>query len=441
MNEKLTQGPEAAKEMSRHTGAAAQQSGELARRIAQFPMFAWLGERLLEVQPWQLYTAKTLVDVHGDDPHGEAVARALGVDAAAAAEAVRAGDVRRRMRRKTGEPPPGKPLEERRRHVAVRILVRWLARLCSRRPRRADGTKLGVRAAALLATVTGPSREVEYAEDLEAHPRAHGRRMRLVESGRRAQVVSELDAMKRGELGPSASTRTLPARVCGATRRNHRRVAEARESFEADRFAARAQRLERQSVQGRMHNPQGIRKHLPLAEGRKARAIYHDRFKALSFLMGLPLVLRVRLFEAATQGGRRGRFGEEALRLYAFFAYLQFQAETPRPVVRREGFDRAVEGLSREALAVAFAWNPRSEQPFHANTISAMAAMLEEAGLVGRETPNSVKDAYKGVTGWALYIYRLRTAEQLNELLAALGEDWGARGAEDQVVIEGDASS
>ncbi len=40
-----------------------------------------------------------------------------------------------------------------------------------------------------------------------------------------------------------------------------------------------------------------------------------------------------------------------------------------------------------------------------------------------RESPNSKDDVYTGVTGWALYVYRLRNAEQLGELVKALGEE------------------
>ena len=112
----------------------------------------------------------------------------------------------------------------------------------------------------------------------------------------------------------------------------------------------------------------------------------------------------------------------ESRLLIAFYAYLLWQAEAPRPAMRRDGFDRAVEGLPREALAVAFVWNEFTQSPYHANTISRLARELEEAGLLVRETPNGDGEAYTGVTGWALYVYRLRNADQLAELLRALVE-------------------
>jgi hypothetical protein len=168
-----------------------------------------------------------------------------------------------------------------------------------------------------------------------------------------------------------------------------------------------------------LHNPAGV-KALPLHEGRKARRVAWEREETLRFLAGLPHTIRVRLFDVATRGGARGRFSEEARLMYAFYAFILWQSEAPRPTMRREGFDRAVEGLSREALAVSFVWNAFTSAPYHANTISMLARSLEEAGLLVRESPNSRSDVYTGVTGWALYVYRLRNAEQLAELLLAL---------------------
>ncbi|MFM2415310.1 MAG: hypothetical protein RL385_33 [Pseudomonadota bacterium] len=441
MDERLTYDLGTSKEMSRDEPRAAPEGSELARRNALFPAFVWLGSELAHVPEAKLLAARSLVELWGEDPRGEAVAKALGSDVVSVRGRARSVDVERRLRRRSGEAPAGKPLEERRRYVAVKILVRWLVRLMARRPRLPDGSVLDVRSSGILALVPGAQGGVEATQGVEAHPRASIRRVRAFDETQQKRVVAALDAMERGELGPSASTKPLPARVCAATRRNLRRASDARALYDEERFLLRAQKLERQSVGGRLYNPGSVRKRLPLAEGRKAREIYTQRTKALAFLRGLPLVIRARLLDAATKGGVRGRFGEEALRLYAFYAYLLFQAETPRPVIRRDGYDRAVEGLSREALAVAFVWNPRTEQSFHANTLSAMAAQLEEAGLLVREAPNRQRDVYRGVTGWALYIYRLRNAEQLCALLAALGEAWMPKGASAQVAIAGDAAS
>ncbi len=193
---------------------------------------------------------------------------------------------------------------------------------------------------------------------MELHPRAKPRMVRKLPEARQARVNAELAALERGEFGPGESKTPLPDAVSSATRRNHRRAGEARAQYEEQRVYERQQRLERLAAKagGRLKNPAGV-KPLPLLEGRKARSVAWDRERRREVLDGTPAAIRTRLFDAATLGGERGRFSEQARKLYAFYAFILWQSETPRPTMRHDGFDRAVEGLCREALAVSFVWN------------------------------------------------------------------------------------
>jgi hypothetical protein len=416
MQGKLTQAPDRAKEIASARPLGPAEERELARIRGEFPELAWAGEALLCVPRPSLLAASNMV-YFGEAPQSEAVARTLGISVQDAQVRALAQDVKRRARRPAGTIPVGKPLDERRRHVAVRILLEFAVRLFGQRPRFGNGDALDVAAAAVLAQaglVEAPGHE-----GIELHPRARKRQVRLLEPAQQQRVEAELSALERREFGPGESVTPLPDQVCGATRRNHRRVAEARAQYQLEKHYARQQKLERLAGSARFNNPAGI-KPLPLHAGRKARDVAWDRDSALKFLGSIPPALRVRLFVAATRGGTRGRMSREARLVYAFYAYLMFQAEAPRPAMRSDGFDRAVEGLSREALAVAFAWNEVTQEPYHANTVSKLAGELEEAGLLVRETPNSKDDVYTGVTGWALYVYRFRNAMQLTELLRVL---------------------
>ena len=412
MTSTLTQGPKCAKRTAAARVGSAADARDIAEEVEKYFELAWLGERLATIERFRLESASALIRLHGEDPRGERVRSVLGLSEQAAREQARLADVLRRVRRTGGEAPPGKSLEERKKYVAVQIALAFIARLGAR----VRTSKSGLGA--------GEASEVEsYHDGLESHPRASERKVRVLDGSRRQCIEAELSALERREFGPGESEKNLPDDVSGATRRNRRRAAQARAQFEEQRQSERLQRLQREAdrVGGRLHNPAGI-KPLPLHEGRKARKVAFDREEALRFLRTQPHEIRVRLFEAATRGGSRGRFSHEALLVYAFYAYILWQAEAPRPVMRRHGFDRAVEGLCREALAVAFVWNAYHQAPYHANTISALARSLEEVGLLGREAPNSEKDAYTGTTGWALYVYRLRNAEQLADLLKRLGE-------------------
>lgn len=422
MPENLTRRPYCAKEKAFASTTSAGEARELAAKLAEFPEFAWLGEELAAIPRFRLLAAQSEVQLHGEEPCGSHVARTLGISEQDARERVLVADVQRRARRAVGDGPPGKPLAERKKYVAVKKLLEFFARLVAPSPRLPDGTKVSPAAAELLARV-GVADAAGARDGLEAHPRAKPRPVRKLDSARRERVEAELGALERGEFGPAESTKALPDHLSEATRRNRRRAADARAQYEEQLRYERQQRQERVAGQagGRFNNPVGV-KRLPLHEGRKARKVAWDRHESLRFLLGLPHSIRVQLFEAATRGGLRGRFSEQARLLYAFFAFLWWQAEAPRPTMRRAGFDRAVEGLCREALAVAFVPNSWTSAPYHANTISALAAALEEVGLLAREAPNGQKDVYTGTTGWALYVYRLRNAEQLGELLKALEE-------------------
>lgn len=444
MAAKLTRQAICAKENARAQTAGASADRELASKLAEFPEFAWLGEQLVGVPRFRLQAAVALVQLHGDDPRSPEVSRALGISEHDAREQARVADVQRRAKRAVGDAPPGKALEERTKYVAVKILVAFFVRLKEPTPLLADGTKVNATGAALLARA-GMVPLPGQANLIEQHPRAMPRQVRKLEGSRKARVEAELAALELGKFGPGESNTPLPDGVSCATRRNRRRAAEARAQYEEQRVYERQQRLERLAARagGRLRNPAGV-KPLPLQEGRKARRVAWERDAALRFLMGLPHGIRVRLFDAATKGGERGRFSEEARTVYAFYAFLLWTSEAPRPVMRRAGFDRAVEGLPREALAVSFVWNSFTSAPYHANTISALAKSLEEAGLLLRESPNGQDDVYTGVTGWALYVYRVRNAEQLGELLKALGEvDAGAvaLGRMPAPILAGDAAS
>jgi hypothetical protein len=333
-----------------------------------------------------------------------------------------AADVERRMRRRKGYAPPGKSLEARRQHVAVRIFCDFFARLVAPPVVLPDGTRLSAEAATLLSRA-GLVEAQGARETLERHPRARPVALDVPDAVTGERLARDLEAVSRGEYrAPDETTKPLPESCSAATLRNRRRMDEAWALYEEEKLYARQQDLERARKAGgsRVRNPAGV-KRLPLAEGRKARAVAWDRREAEKFLKSVPFVLRARLYAAATNGGRRGHFSPSAMLVYAAYAFFLWQSETPRPAMRRDGYDRAVEGLSREALAVAFVWNPETRQPYHANTMSALVAVLEGAGLVVRESPNSDDDAYTGVTGWALNVYRLRNGEQLAVLLLARG--------------------
>lgn len=434
MVQKLTQQIVDAKQIGSAAPLGMAAADLLAKRQAEFPEFAWLGEMLTAVKPYALRAARLLVELHGEDPRGPQVASALGITEQDVRERLRFADVERRVKRSGGQAPPGKSLEERWQHVFVkRALLPFLVRMSKPTPRLPNGTKIGSTAAALLARA-GVLEAETGGDSLEPHPRAKPLKVRKLEPARRQQIDAELMAMSRGEWGRGESTRPLPDRdrMCGASRRNHRRAAEARELYDAQaRIYTRKQKLERlaEKVGGRFRNPDGV-KPLPLLEGRKAREVARHREKAAAFLHGLPHEIRVRLHDAATRGGERGRFSREALRVYAFYAYLLWQSCDARPSMQRSGYARAVEGLSREALAVAFVWNEYFEAPFCANTISSLARTLADAGLIGREQPNTQLDVYTGTTGWALYVYRIRSGLQLADLARSLGEEVAPAAAE-----------
>jgi hypothetical protein len=360
--------------------------------------------------------------VQGFDPRGPEVLQALGLDEASERERAELEDIRRRSRHKRGEIPQGKPLDARRQHVALKALCGLFARLQQPTPRLRDGSRVDAKAAAMLAeagVLDVPTPE------LERHPRAKARRIAKPTPDELRRTGTELGEVKRGEWrSPEDSETPLPAPAGSpATRRNHRRAKEARQQYDAEeRRYQHQQKLERkaQAVGNQVTNPAGI-KPLPIHEGRKVRRIARDPRAAVEWLRTLPLEMQHMVFFAATNHGKRGRFCETALLRMAFFAFVLMVSEQARPSMRRAGFDRAVEGYCREALAAAFVWNMSTRAPYHANTITALVKDLELVGLVVRESPNHDQDAYKGVTGWALTVYRLPTAEQLVALLVSLG--------------------
>ena len=431
MDEKLTRQAIAAKENAFVSASGAGGQCDLASKLAKFAEFAWLGDAIPAIPVHLLETARLVVELHGDDPRGPGVARLLGIDEEAVREQALVADVRRRAKRAAGDLPAGKPLAERKAYIAVKKLVECVARCTAPAPRLADGTRLNASAAALLAR-TGELDLGGYDGGIEAHPRAKPRAVRKMGADRKARIEAELGDLASGKFGGAESTVPLPIGISSATRRNHRRAAEAREQAEEQRTYERQQRQERLAGKAgaRFNNPAG-RKPLPLHEGRKARGIAWDRREALRFLLAQPHDIRVRLYDAATAEGARGRLCERARLVYAFYAFLQWASAAARPTMRRDGFDRVLEGLPREALAAAFVQNSVTLKPYHANTISALAAALVDAGLIVRETPNKQDDVYTGVTGWALYVYRLRNALQLNELLKALGEEGVPAGGAD----------
>lgn len=399
---------------------AASNAQERAHLAREFVEFSWLGESFKHVSALQLTMARSLV-LQGFEPQGPEVLRIFKLDAEQLAREAEERDIQRRARRTPGQVPEGKPLEARRAHVAVRILCSFVGRLHEPRLRLSNGEPLSSKAGALLAQAGLV--DLGERDDVEAHPRAKKKKLRRVDSDVAKRVGGELVALERGErAAPDESTTPLPDDISGATRRNRRRAEDARAQLKEQQVYERQQKLERKAAAAgnQMRNPAGVVP-LPLHEGRKARPIATDAEQALRFLLSLPRELRWALFLAGTDDGKRGRFCVEALRLYAFYAFLMWQSQAPRPCMRRAGFDRATEGLCREALAVSFVWNSRSRAPFHANSISAWVQALEEVGLVRRESPNADKNAYTGVTGWALNVYRMRNAEQLTELLEAFG--------------------
>jgi hypothetical protein len=331
---------------------------------------------------------------HGMDPLGPEVATALGLDEQSQAARVELESLRRRAKRHKGTPKPGTSLEQRKEHVAGRILIAWFGCLLRR-------------------AVTPWVAELELisdARDLEAHPNGLPQRLEVRAT---AQLVERVDELETGELkGPVFSDK--PLGTSQASHRNRKRLASA--------HAARLAALGRLAAQvgHRVTNPGGVVP-LPLAEGRRARRLVLERGAVLMFLRELPPVVRTALVVAVTRGTGQGLFAQASLHRIAFFAFLWWQAVGARPSMRRDGYDRAIEGLPRESLAVSFAWHSRTERPFHANTLSLWVAELERAGLLMREHPNQQRDVYRGPSGWALCIYRMRTERVLHELYRAAG--------------------
>lgn len=304
-----------------------------------------------------------------------------------------------RVRRERGQAPSGVPIEERRKRVFVRGLCRFLARL--------NGPRDGAPA---------PQKSRVSAERVPLHPGASERHPRAAQAclvklhgAQDAQLVAELE--QQLVQGPDQDRRRpLPDDLAGSpsTQRRMRRRQQARRAL--------ARQLGRSSAE-RQQDP-GPMKPLPLHEGRMVARMLRDPREALRFFRTLPPQVRHQLTKAAryrTSERLRAPYADTVLHIAAWYAFLLHCSASPRH--RRAGFDRAVEGLCREALAAAFPANPDTAAPFDANSLSNWTRALEQFGLVLREQPNRGQDVYRGPTGWALNVYRMPNGVQLSALL------------------------
>lgn len=309
---------------------------------------------------------------------------------------------RPRARRERGMEPADTSFDERRTRAFVRGLCGFYGRLCAPRtghPR--------VRTAAQDRGQT-----FLHPGETERHPRSLALELRQL-SADEAQAV-ERALQDDLEHGPADQRRApLPDHPAGspATRRRMRRKQDARRALA--RQLGRSSRAEAQ-------DPRGVRL-LPLHEGRKVAKMLRDPVEQLRFLRSLPPTLRHQLAKAARHRPSRklrAPYADTTLRVTGWFAFLTYCASSGR----RRGYSRAVEGLCREALAAAFPRNPDTGEPFDANTLSAWTKALEHFGLVLREQPNRQHAVYRGPTGWALNVYQMPSADELDQLLGALAE-------------------
>src|SRR3954462_1664537 len=105
MLEKLTQGAICAKEKASAGTESARDEAELARRLKEFPEFAWVGEDLGTVKEFTLKAAANLVRFFGDDPKAEQVVSTLGLSLQAAEERAELEELKRRVKRARGQAP------------------------------------------------------------------------------------------------------------------------------------------------------------------------------------------------------------------------------------------------------------------------------------------------------------------------------------------------
>lgn len=309
---------------------------------------------------------------------------------------------RPRVRRERGTEPADTSFDERRTRAFVRGLCGFYARLCTPRTSRPR-----VRTAA-----RDRGRTFLHPGTTERHPRGGPLELRQLP----AVEAQAVERALQDDLthGPAAERRApLPDRLAGspATRRRLRRKQDARRALA--RQLGRSSRPEAQ-------DPRGVRL-LPLHEGRKVAKMMRDPVEQLRFLRSLPTTLRHQLVKAARfrpSTKLRQPYADTTLRIVGWFAFLTYCASAGR----RAGYSRAVEGLCREALAAAFPRNPDTGEPFDANSLSAWTKALEEFGLVLREQPNRQEAVYRGPTGWALNVYQMPSADELDQLLAALAQ-------------------